>query len=1458
MTDALKSNMHQSTARLDISDYYTPTEPINAFMGGGTSYDLVYTLPYNAASFLYEPTLRITEPGDLLIREDDKTNAIFGFEHILGEITNDTNNVNYNRLVLLTTGDYVDSVVLKKPWIQGEFRKLDDERTALKDLWNCQRNYLSINLRRLNVNIYENSDDTVLTIRIKYKLQNQDTGYIKFHKKPNINTVTPLTYNGDRGFAYPTQNSTADTNWCITKKMLPKLGRIIDGHTTNSDITMSALFICDGEPDPPYNHNYKLRPLHGKPAGDEIIELDIEVIYHGGADIAIDWVRLENPMAQNMFFGKYDTEYTTVDESQDQARSIKGTVQDKFIDFCDTTNTYKLFRIYGHGGDDGVIYHAWGTQRYLNNLLGGVVTTSIEASAHQEHFEHYFKGKERWIGGPRIHLHSCPYYQCAKVRNWDSQDPKDFFHETLDFNYHNGYRGHFDYSQETDMYDTLNSGWEIWTTSKNKFGIGHYLDYHVFETLPFETYDESLNSYEKQLRDFSGGFQIDWEAELYWAVFKSPGAIYGDTDWMGQVFSVSNWSHLSVVDDILDATAIDQLQPLTSEVLRLQSMSYILKGAKGLCYDRQGTFYDFPTTPQKKVRDFCGIGVTSHPDQSVYASSTLDTMVFSNKFGGDFIDLQNDLSNIHLYFDADSVAEYLGVKPERIYIGRKSMRTEMIKMHSWIRAVNDALMNLKMLGWYCEGLKLLESWHPNYTYNPLTDYIKTDSIRSKRIWNPITSTWYYNETIDSSFFDITILKEKDDLSSNKFYLGVQNRRVDPLLYFYDSTRSVSFMNFITGAEFDYFVQHGGDDPATGVTLSANGWSDHWWKREGCREFRIPFVPKTGVVDSSMYNYYWYTIRDLGNGNSELVTKDFWLEPFTDHIDTSFATRAELKLWFQPGEGKLLEIEALPIVAFDEVSGSLDFCDILKRDNHYFLSKCKINESETNCCYDLFLDGLSYHTIYGLPITLTIHKDDIDGYSPTEVKELNFDIPRRIFSEETTAQDSLKLTWTVTKYTGHQSKIHLGSICIDKNETVNFNLKMGGVGVAYDQNGYYGTLDECYKEINSVFTCEDALDTCCMSFEITATLLSNYSQKEFQDGDSVDCCKYRFKIKKNDSIPCPFDFDDILSLHFSSEFDSYQPNRTITIDDLGVTDSTDPIEGQIYIFDLCLPGIGIENYYVHPRPEFNLNIDINFYEGDSSFVSFCTKQIDLISCFDPAVDEPCDEPDIPILFEPVPMGKMSLGDECCYEVFLNFHPPNNHIGAIHMETTAPSIPGNPVMESLTIEGDPGLDSNQYQPIEIPPDSTIQTNFVFCMDAGVPEKIITIYYYDLNGNIIEECTYTDTLSCPQGEQMGGAGFMRKGENQINEDINLQLSAVPNPAENSLFIRCRYDQNIQNSIKLRIYNIIGDEVYSEVISSNKTIEIDVSKFHKGTYIINAVEVNSVNQNGNINRASKIIIVK
>ena len=100
--------------------------------------------------------------------------------------------------------------------------------------------------------------------------------------------------------------------------------------------------------------------------------------------------------------------------------------------------------------------------------------------------------------------------------------------------------------------------------------------------------------------------------------------------------------------------------------------------------------------------------------------------------------------------------------------------------------------------------------------------------------------------------------------------------------------------------------------------------------------------------------------------------------------------------------------------------------------------------------------------------------------------------------------------------------------------------------------------------------------------------------------------------------------------------------------------------------------------------------------------------------------------------------------------------------------------------------------------------------------------------------------------------------KAENQINEDINLQLSAVPNPAENSLFIRCRYDQNIQNSIKLRIYNIIGDEVYSEVISSNKTIEIDVSKFHKGTYIINAVEVNSVNQNGNINRASKIIIVK
>ena len=297
------------------------------------SIDLILNIPYlwhwtgfNALTgqqLKYEPTLVITNPGSYLIRQNDSSNAIFGFKYIQGIISNNPSDENYNRLVLkpdLHTGD----TILKEPWICDNLTytgdgnayndSLCDDKYNLNPYidsvmrldYNGREMYFSINLRRLDtVGIQDTTK--VLAIRLPFvsviyqvdsiyidsskhdtivydtiKVNRIDYGYINFSSLPMTNTNDTIYLLYNRGIARKIYDVSSTNILYINRNMLP-VG-------TDRDITITAKFICDNNPT--NNPHFKPPPNNYIPP-HSIDSLKIEVVYLGGNSIGIDWLKFE-------------------------------------------------------------------------------------------------------------------------------------------------------------------------------------------------------------------------------------------------------------------------------------------------------------------------------------------------------------------------------------------------------------------------------------------------------------------------------------------------------------------------------------------------------------------------------------------------------------------------------------------------------------------------------------------------------------------------------------------------------------------------------------------------------------------------------------------------------------------------------------------------------------------------------------------------------------------------------------------------------------------------------------------------------------------------------------------------------------------------------------------------------------------------------------------------------------
>jgi hypothetical protein len=254
---------------------------------------------------------------------------------------------------------------------------------------------------------------------------------------------------------------------------------------------------------------------------------------------------------------------------------------------------------------------------------------------------------------------------------------------------------------------------------------------------------------------------------------------------------------------------------------------------------------------------------------------------------------------------------------DRIYIGWKSSRLELKKIMNWIKANDSILTKLNIISWYGKGFKKFRTASPNYSYHILDNYIDTSKILTRPIGR-MDSTgqhpWYEQHNslgVDSAFYDITLLKDTTRSIDSVFFIGIQNRRTDPLVRPIDNlqysihgdtkkySQVDSSMKFYSTAEFDINVAHGAYIIVPDATYDTNNvwikkydsifeppsyWRNLWWRRLGCREINLKF---NYYVQNNPSRYCLLHVSELGAHDSTLNSQAWHQEPLISLLKSRY-------------------------------------------------------------------------------------------------------------------------------------------------------------------------------------------------------------------------------------------------------------------------------------------------------------------------------------------------------------------------------------------------------------------------------------------------------------------------------------------------------------------------------------------------------------------------------------------
>jgi len=829
---------------------------------------------WNMSFIQYEPTLLTSDYKDFITKYSDTTNSIFGFNNIHGTVYNSSfsGDLNYDRLLLYkdSLSSYpADKVVLsditpKDKFFTiskgGQLSGFDGEK------WN-----LSINLRKNIDTVDEFSDDIVLVIKLPYKAINinGDTTetYIRFDSIPETqisSRFTELDYFEDRGISlntYEYVGSNYMDSIVITKRMLPR-------NLNKPDITISAHFSCFSFYDTVNNHkryNPRFKPgFEDETSQIELIdEIDIEVKYYGNADIAIDWIRIENDKAQKVLRGEYDA------QDRSQIESYLNSIQNA------TKNGIPLYNLHRFYNQDTESNNPawWGQARYMNRVTNGLTLTR-DYPEPPEAYRYYTKAEDIWIGfgydkGDDV-LMPAPYTRVGH-QNGSTMGLKTGYGEIT---------------------DSLNSNME--TELRHNEGVN--------------TWDDLLidTNYVKQLED--DALQARFEKNILKNIYNPirNGFLFADYEWYfyDLLYNIKPKLDTSIHHYIKSLTYSTSQRVKTFEEHTMLYYYVLMNGCTGFIIDGDNNKnYNMPFDQWKSGN--MGIGDYNELD------GTND--IYSNEVGDDFVNQTYDTWNAYQYSFLSTYSANMQIPEDRMYIGTKSIRDALFQFNTYIRANEDELYNLDLVSTMSKGYRLhyLQDTASYGVDTMLTNFVSLDTSETftTRLFKKSFSDFHLEEPFDSTFINMTMMKHKDYDLDSVFYIGIQNRRTDPLIYWTNpDSLSQKYLRFLSSAEFRDSCMNSPDSLL---------YQDYWWKRLGARKVTIPF--NYTYSDTNTYNLL--KISEIGSDVDSLNQLWHRGEKYYDMVtDTVIGENRSLSFNLLPGQGKILKVEVLKS---DTVAGFLD-------------------------------------------------------------------------------------------------------------------------------------------------------------------------------------------------------------------------------------------------------------------------------------------------------------------------------------------------------------------------------------------------------------------------------------------------------------------------------------------------------------------------------------------------------
>ncbi|OGU56833.1 MAG: hypothetical protein A2X64_07415 [Ignavibacteria bacterium GWF2_33_9] len=879
----------------------------------------------NAHCLHLEPTITVDSTENFKPRFGDITGAVFAWTYkTVGDTVSSGDD--FSRFILHNNSVSSPTLVLKDIWKGNILKWLDycgndigitnditlgihESENSEIDIdsfhpFNGKQWYCSINLRALNSeDIYNHLNDTILVIKIPYvfthyndstlkEVSSTTNDYVKFDSLPNYETTLThainSTVNNDfRGYAKALEERSANII-AITGKML-----IV---SSGSDITISAFagFTGDTLWDGSFQNNPRLKNVWHENRyqyKDYITSFDVEVTYYGNLDIAIDWIRLETPRCQRVLRGYYDL--TIKNAVENLLEKVK-------TDNIGTNPTYpKLYRFYA---DDEMIPSMWLANRYYNMLVDTLA--GLETYVHNNMPSHYLHAtgfKEYWNGDVlRFDVENFnPFIKTGQ----NAPVLPSFFH------YKGGYAG----NNVVGFNNILDSPYETYLANNNKSMPIN--DYNIF--------DYPDNDYTNYV--YRHGLLFSIEDKIFHNFYQNPSLIFNDKPWWANLWVQSeNWFNAiwKIYDPIIqdsiecESFTLDGARPRTGEENRLMINTAINLGAKGL-------IYWFKTS---NAKFWNGSGELGLQPQNLTTSLTGDELLYSEDLGGDYV-LGNDNQNVsdpNGFDDHFNNSSYdfstMDIDKDNIFIGLKSARTEINKIHKWIKANENTLMNLKLQAWYGKGFLELYKQNPSSIYSNLMNFyidinnIKTRPLNRVENGNPL---YEQHTTIDSGFYDVTLYSypcEQNSINyeyklNGKPLFGIINRRTDPLIQSFN-------YGFISTSTFDYMVNYGNecinDNPFPEWFRQCN--IDFWWQRLGAREIVLPIYCSYKTVPSAKNPVKWKDNEpSIGLRIDELGCKMpdwFMQEPYNNLISNYYPfinqrDTLHLRMKLLPGQGKIM-------------------------------------------------------------------------------------------------------------------------------------------------------------------------------------------------------------------------------------------------------------------------------------------------------------------------------------------------------------------------------------------------------------------------------------------------------------------------------------------------------------------------------------------------------------------------